>query len=208
MAKGNSDDSSQFHFIRQPPCVMDCQLNIWLENHSIFLHRFYATLNIKLKKKSLLLLLAATVHKRVLHLQANDMCPAHYCCSQQFQSRPWLLLITCRCIFSAPACWLQLGRYHFERTKWRWNWHLRLALHSSTGGRLTNPQAAPDCSCLESQFALAVPRSDWMRPLTGLAKKPNKNISFKWDLTQTLSCSVSNRKHETKHQKQILFCSH
>lgn len=51
MSKEKFSDSSQYCFICQLRCVMDHQPNLWLENHSISLHRFYATLNIKFKKK-------------------------------------------------------------------------------------------------------------------------------------------------------------
>jgi len=114
MCKERFRGRSQYRFIHHLRCVMDHQPNLWSENHSIPLHCFYATLNMKFTPP---LLFAATVRKCSHHLQANDTCPAHYCCSQQFPGSPWLLLITCRCIFPAPACWSQRGRRHFERTK-------------------------------------------------------------------------------------------
>lgn len=145
-------------FIHQLCCVMDYQPDLWLKNNSISFHHFYAALNIKLKgkkkKKSLPLLLATMVHKCSLHLQANDMCPAHYCCSQQFPSRPWLLLITCRCIFPSLVADFSMvsitlrGQSRSELTPF-------LDFPIQRKGQIDKSTASPDCSWLQRQFALA-----------------------------------------------------
>lgn len=156
-------DSSLYCFIHQLCYVTDHQPNLCLESHSISFHRFYATLNIKLKKKIVPLLLAAMVHKCSLHLQANDMCPAHYCCSQQFPSSPWLLLITHRCIFPALVADFSMVSITL-RGQSRSKLTPLLDFPIQRRGQIDKSTVSPDCSWLESQFALAESRSDCDQP--------------------------------------------